>query len=44
MTGRETCGGSASGVLKRSDFGMIMMPKVVGDDLKLWIAFEGLKN
>ena len=38
------CGGNASGTLKRSDFGMKMALPAVGDELKLFMEFEGDKD
>jgi polyisoprenoid-binding protein YceI len=43
-TKKEMCGGNASGALKRSDFGMKYGLPAVGDDLKLFIEFEGYKD
>lgn len=41
---KEMCGGNASGVVKRSDFGMKFGIPAVGDDLALWIEVEGYKD
>jgi len=42
---KEMCGGNAEAALKRSEFGMkTYLPTVIGDDIKLWIEFEGYKN
>jgi hypothetical protein len=34
----------SSGVLERCDFGMKFGLPAVGDDLKLWMAFDGYKD
>jgi len=44
MSKKEMCGGNASGTLKRSDFGMKYGLPGVGDDLKLFMEFEGYKD
>jgi polyisoprenoid-binding protein YceI len=44
MSKKEMCGGNASGTLKRSDFGMKYGLPAVGDDLKLFMEFEGYKD
>lgn len=42
---KEMCGGNAAGALKRSDFGMkTYLPTVIGDDIRLFIEFEGYKK
>ena len=42
---KEMCGGTASGTLKRSDFGMKFgLPVAVGDEVKLLIGFEAYKE
>jgi polyisoprenoid-binding protein YceI len=41
---REMCGANASGVIKRSDFGMKYGLSAVGDEQKLWIEIEGYKD
>lgn len=41
---KEACGGNASGVLKRSDFGMKIYVPAISDEIKLWIGFEGYKE
>ncbi len=41
---KAMCGGNASGTLKRSDFGMKMALPAVGDELKLFMEFEGDKD
>ena len=43
-TKKEMCGGNASGTLKRSDFGMKFGLPAVGDELKLFMEFEGYKD
>jgi polyisoprenoid-binding protein YceI len=40
---RERCGGNASGKVKRSDHGMKTGIPAVGDEIALFIVFEGLK-
>lgn len=44
FTKKEMCGGNASGAIKRSDFGMKYALPAVGDELKLWMEFEGQKD
>lgn len=44
FTKKEMCGGNASGTLKRSDFGMKFGLPAVGDELKLFMEFEGYKD
>lgn len=41
---KDLCGGNASGVMKRSDFGMKFGIPSVGDELVLWIEVEGYKD
>ena len=42
---KEMCGGNASGMLKRSDFGMKFgLPVAVSDEVKLMIGFEAYKD
>jgi polyisoprenoid-binding protein YceI len=41
---KDMCGGNASGVVKRSDFGMKFGIPSVGDELVLWIEMEGYKD
>jgi polyisoprenoid-binding protein YceI len=41
---REMCGGTASGTMKRSDFGMKFAIPNVGDELALWVGFEAYKE
>ncbi|MEO8137748.1 MAG: YceI family protein [Betaproteobacteria bacterium] len=41
---KDMCGGNASGVVKRSDFGMKFGIPGVGDELTLWIEVEGYKE
>jgi len=43
-TGKERCGGNATGKLKRSDFGMKTGIPNLGDEVTLLIMFEGLKD
>jgi polyisoprenoid-binding protein YceI len=42
--GVQRTGFTGSTVLKRSDFGMSTMLGPVGDDVQLWISFEGIKK
>jgi len=42
--GVQRTGFTGSTVLKRSDFGMRTMVGPVGDDVQLWISFEGIKK
>jgi polyisoprenoid-binding protein YceI len=41
---KPMCGGNASGTLKRSDFGMKYGLPNVGDEIRLYIEFEGYKD
>ena len=41
---KEMCGGNASGVLKRSDFGMKFGIPAMTDEIKLWVGFEAYKD
>ncbi|MBS0335550.1 MAG: polyisoprenoid-binding protein [Proteobacteria bacterium] len=41
---KPMCGGNASGVFKRSDFGMKYAVPNVGDEIKLYIEVEGYKD
>ncbi|TSA10363.1 MAG: polyisoprenoid-binding protein [Betaproteobacteria bacterium] len=42
---KEMCGGNASGMLKRSDFGMKFgLPLAVSDDVRLMIGFEAYRE
>jgi len=43
-TGKERCGGNATGKLKRSDFGMKTGIPNLGDEVTLLIMFEALKD
>ncbi len=43
-TGKERCGGNATGKIKRSDFGMKTGIPNVGDEITLLISFEALKD
>ena len=38
------CGAIATGVLKRSEFGMKYGIPLVGDEQKLWIGMEAYKD
>jgi polyisoprenoid-binding protein YceI len=41
---KPMCGGNASGTLKRSDFGMNYGLPSVGDEIRLYVEFEGYKD
>jgi len=41
---RYQCGGNATGVFKRSDFGMKFGIPNVGDEVKLWMSFYGFRS
>lgn len=41
---KDMCGGNATGVVKRSDFGMKFGIPAVGDELALFIEIEGYKD
>ena len=41
---RYQCGGNASGVFKRSDFGMKFGIPNVGDEVKIWMSFYGFRD
>ena len=41
---KPMCGGNASGTLKRSDFGMKFLVPLVGDEVRLYVGFEGYKD
>lgn len=43
-TGKERCGGNASGKIKRTDFGMKTGVPQVGDEVTLINEFEALKD
>jgi len=43
-TGKERCGGNASGKFKRSDFGMKYGIPSVGDEIGLIVEFEAVKD
>ena len=43
-TGKERCGGNASGKIKRTDFGMKTGVPNIGDEVALIIEFEALKD
>ncbi len=44
VTKRTICGGNAVGALKRSEFGMKWGIPATGDDVKILITFEALKD
>jgi polyisoprenoid-binding protein YceI len=41
---KPMCGGNASGALKRSDFGMKYGLPSVGDEIRLYVEFEGYRD
>ncbi len=41
---KPMCGGNASGSLKRTDFGMKYGVPAVGDEIRLYVEFEGYKD
>lgn len=41
---KPMCGGNASGVLKRTDFGMKYAVPAVSDETRLYVGFEGYRN
>ena len=41
---KPMCGGNASGSLKRTDFGMKYAVPAVGDEIRLYVEFEGYKD
>jgi len=41
---KPMCGGNASGVLKRTDFGMKFLVPAVSDEVRLYVEFEGYKD
>lgn len=41
---KPMCGGNASGTLKRTDFGMKFGVPAVGDEVQLYVEFEGFKD
>lgn len=41
---KPMCGGVASGALKRTDFGMKYAVPAVGDDVQLYVGFEGYRD
>lgn len=43
-TGAFRTGFVASFTIKRSDFGMKFMPEAIGDDVRLTVAFEGVRQ
>ena len=43
-TGRERCGGNATGTIKRSDFGMKFGAPGIPDEIKVDIMVEALKD
>ena len=43
-TGKERCGGNATGKIKRTDFGMKTGVPNIGDEVSLIIEFEALKD
>jgi polyisoprenoid-binding protein YceI len=41
---KPMCGGTASGTLKRTDFGMKYGVPAVGDEIRVVIGFEGYRD
>ncbi len=41
---KPVCGGNASGALKRTDFGMKYGVPAVGDEIRLYVEFEGYRQ
>jgi polyisoprenoid-binding protein YceI len=41
---KPMCGGNASGTLKRADFGMKYAVPAVGDEIRLYVEFEGYRE
>jgi len=41
---KPMCGGNASGALKRTDFGMKYGVPAVGDEIRLYVEFEGYRQ
>jgi polyisoprenoid-binding protein YceI len=41
FTKKPMCGGNASGAIKRSDFGMKYGLPAIGDEIRLYVEFEG---
>lgn len=41
---KPMCGGNASGAIKRSEFGMKYALPAVGDDIRLYVEFEGYRD
>lgn len=44
MQGEIRTGGEARFMIKRSDFGMNFMPEAVGDEVKILVSLEGIKQ
>ena len=44
MSKKPMCGGNASAVLKRTDFGMKYGVPAIGDEVRLWVSVEGYKD
>ena len=44
MSKKPMCGGNASAVLKRTDFGMKYGVPAIGDEVRLWVSIEGYKD
>lgn len=44
VTKRSICGGNATGALKRSEFGMKWGIPATGDDVKILVTFEAVKD
>jgi polyisoprenoid-binding protein YceI len=41
---KPMCGGNASGMIKRTDFGMKYAVPAVGDEIRLYVEFEGYRD
>ena len=44
MSKKPMCGGNASGMVKRTDFGMKYGVPAIGDEVRLWVSMEGYKD
>lgn len=44
MQGETRTGGETHFAIKRSDFGMKFMPDAIGDEVKIVVSFEGIKQ
>lgn len=41
---KPMCGGNATGVLKRTDFGMKYLVPAISDEVRIYVSFEGYKD